>query len=119
MSFETLAVSIETDEEGYLGRVCPVGTCLGYFKITPGTGLKGTGLPCHCPYCGHTQGHDHFHTREQIEYAKSVAFRNFSDRLSSELKKFEFDHRPRGAIGIGISLKVEPGPRPPGYSTLC
>jgi hypothetical protein len=112
MSVETVAVSIEKDEEGYMGRECPVETCLGYFKITPGTGLTGTGLPCHCPYCGHTQGHDHFHTREQIEYAKSVVFRNISDRLSSELKKLEFNHRPRGAFGIGISLKVEPGQRP-------
>jgi len=28
-------------------------SCLGYFKITPGTGLKGP-TPCHCPYCGYS-----------------------------------------------------------------
>lgn len=113
MSTETVAVSIATDENGYMGRECPVQECLGYFKITPGTGLKGKGLPCHCPYCGHTQGHDHFHTREQIEYAKSVAFQQFSDRLTNELKKLEFDHKPRGMFGIGISVKVNPGQSPP------
>lgn len=113
MSTETVSVSLSPDESGYLGRECPVKECLGYFKITPGTGLKGKGLPCHCPYCGHTQGHNHFHTPEQIEYAKSVAVRQFTDRFTQKLKELEFDHKPRGMFGIGISMKVEPGQRSP------
>src|SRR5580704_1607129 len=48
-----ISVPIQPDEEGYIGRECPVETCVGYFKITPGTGLKGP-APCHCPYCGHS-----------------------------------------------------------------
>ncbi len=113
MSTETVSVSLSPDENGYLGRECPVQKCLGYFKITPGTGLKGKGLPCHCPYCGHTQSHNHFHTTEQIEYAKSMAVRQFTDRFTQDLKKLEFDHKPRGMFGIGISMKVEPGQRSP------
>jgi hypothetical protein len=82
-------------------------------KITPGTGLKGADLPCHCPYRGYTGSHKRFFTPEQIEYAKSVVMRQVSDRLTSALKKLEFDHKPRGAFGIGMSLKVKPGQRPP------
>ena len=79
------------------------------FKIEFGTGLKGERLSCHCPYCGHTAGQDHFSTKEQIEYAKSATMRRFTDALHKDLKKLEFDQKPKGAFGIGISLKVKAG----------
>jgi hypothetical protein len=97
------------DESGFIGRECPNLDCEGYFKIVFGTGLKGESLPCHCPYCGHTAGHDCFWTKEQIEYAQSVAKRKIVDALHQDLMKMEFDHKPKGAFGIGISLKVKPG----------
>ncbi|MEX0958519.1 MAG: hypothetical protein WDZ63_04475 [Burkholderiales bacterium] len=104
-----VAIQIRTDERGFTGRECPHPDCEGYFKIEFGTGLKGEGLPCHCPYCGHTAGHDHFWTKEQIEYANSVAMRKFTDALHKDLKKLEFDDKPKGAFGIGISMKVKAG----------
>ncbi len=100
-----ISVPISPDEEGYIGRECPVDTCLGYFKITPGTGLKGP-VPCHCPYCGHAAEQKSFFTPEQIEYAKSVVIRHVTDAIHADLKALEFDHKPRGAFGIGISMKV-------------
>ena len=100
-----ISVPIQRDEEGYIGRECPVKTCLGYFKITPGTGLKGP-APCHCPYCGHSGEQNTFFTPEQIEYAKSIAIRKITDGIHQDLKSLEFDHKPRGAFGIGISMKV-------------
>lgn len=102
-----ISVPISRDEDGFTGRECP--QCEGYFKIELGTGLKGSGLPCHCPYCGHVAQHDQFCTTEQIEYAKSVAMRQISDAFLRDLKELEFDHPPRGPFGIGISIKVEPG----------
>ena len=47
-----VSVTLEPDEKGVTGRECP--SCEQYFKIQFGTGLKGDGLPCHCPYCGYT-----------------------------------------------------------------
>lgn len=105
-SFE---IPIQPDESGLTGRECPNSECEGYFTIEFGTGLKGEGLPCHCPYCGHSAPHDQFWTKEQIEYAKSVAMRDITDAFVKDLKRLEFDHKPRGAFGIGISMKVEPG----------
>jgi hypothetical protein len=104
-------VPISTDAEGYLGRECPNKDCLGYFKITPGPGLKGE-AHCHCPYCGFTAHHRGFFTREQIEYATSVAFHRITDAFLRDLKTLEFDHPPRGTFGIGISMKVEGEPTP-------
>ena len=108
-----ISVSIPADEHCFTGRECPQPDCEGYFKIELGTGLKGDGLPCHCPYCGHAAGHDQFWTKEQIEYATSVAMRKITDAIHKDLKKLEFDHKPEGAFGIGISMKVETGRQPP------
>ena len=111
-----VSVPIKTDDDGYLGRECPVKECLGYFKITPGTGIKGP-APCHCPYCGHSGDQNTFWTQEQLDYAQSVIIRKVTDALHHDLKSLEFDHRPQpGSFGIGISLTVKPGtPHPIKY----
>jgi len=108
-----ISIPIPTDETGMVGRECPGQRCEGYFKIQPGTGLKGDNLPCICPYCGHKGPHDHFWTKEQIEYAKSYAFRKISGHIAKELKKLEFKQPARGPFGIGLSMTVKPGPKPP------
>lgn len=100
------SISIPEDENGMIGRECPDSTCEGYFKIQLGTGLKGENLPCHCPYCGHNAGQDKFFTKAQIEYIESVALNKVSDALLKDLKSMEFDHKPQGGFGIGISMKV-------------
>lgn len=101
----TVSVPIKADDDGYLGRECPVEECLGYFKITPGTGIQGP-APCHCPYCGHSGDSKTFWTKEQLEYAKSVVIRQVTDALFADLKSMEFEHKPRGGFGIGLSMKV-------------
>jgi hypothetical protein len=106
------SISIPPDDEGLIGRECPVVTCEGYFKIQPGTGLKGKDLPCHCPYCGHEASQKKFFTKAQVEYAKSVVLHKVTDALLKDLKSLEFNHRPRGAFGTGISMKVTGQPRP-------
>lgn len=103
-------VTLPKDEQGYIGRECPDKECLGYFKVRSGTGLSGPDLQCHCPYCGHAAESSDFTTPAQIEYAKSVAFRQITQAFNRDLKSLEFDHRPRpGTFGFGISLKVTPG----------
>ena len=104
-----VSVTIPRDDEGYLGRECPQEACEGYFKVKPGTGLTGSDLPCHCPYCGHTSSSNDFWTKAQLEYAKSVVMRQVSAAVHKDLKSLEFDHKPKGLFGIGMSLKVKPG----------
>lgn len=107
-----MSISIPPDEDGMTGRECPIKECLGYFKLQFGTGLKGKNLPCHCPYCGHVAGHDKFWTPAQLQYAKSVAINRISQAVIADLKSLEFNHRPSGPFGIGISMKVEGHPSP-------
>ena len=109
----SMSISIPADKDGFTGRECPQADCEGYFKIEFGTGLKGEEHPCHCPYCNHTAGQDHFATKAQIEYAKSIAIRKMTDAIYKDLKKLEFNHKPRGAFGLGISMKVSPFRRIP------
>jgi len=99
-------IPISPGEDGYLGRECPIKECLGYFKITPGTGVKGP-APCHCPYCGHSGESRTFFTQEQIEYARSIVLRKVTDAIHKDLKSLEFEHKPQGMFGIGISMKVQ------------
>src|ERR1700746_1467750 len=101
-----VSVPIKTDDNGYLGRECPVKECLGYFKITPGTGIKGP-APCYCPYCGHKGESNTFFTQEQIEYAKSIVLRKVADAIHKDLKSLEFDQKPIGGFGLSMSLKVQ------------
>jgi hypothetical protein len=105
-------ISIDQDEDGYVGRECPIDSCLGYFKVTPGTGVKGP-APCHCPYCGHSGDNDTFFTQEQIEYAKSIVLRQVTEAVFKDLKALEFDHKPSGPFGIGLSMKVQRSGPPP------
>jgi len=106
------SISIPPDETGFIGRECPGPSCERVFKIQPGTGLKGEDLPCHCPYCGHEAGQDKFLTKAQVEYAKSVVLNKVTGALIKDLKSLKFNHKPRGALGIGISMKVIGRPTP-------
>ena len=38
-----ISIPIRAGDDGYVGRECAVKECLGYFKVTPGTGVKGRG----------------------------------------------------------------------------
>jgi hypothetical protein len=105
---DRMTIPIPQDEAGFTGRECPVEECEGYFKIEFGTGLKGEGLPCRCPYCGHQAPHNQFFTKAQVAYAQSVAVKAITDAIRADLKKMEFDHKPKG-FGIGISMKLKPG----------
>lgn len=106
------SISIPPDEDGLVGRECPVPECESYFKIQLGTGLKGETLLCHCPYCGYAAEPDKFFTKAQLEYAQSVVMNQVTGAVLKDLKSLEFNHRPRGAFGIGISMKVSGRPTP-------
>ena len=105
---KTMKIPISSDDDGYIGRECPISECEGYFKITLGTGLPGS-TDCYCPYCGHKGPQREFFTKDQIAYAKSIAIRKVKDALVKDLKAMEFDHKPKGPFGIGLSLKIKSG----------
>lgn len=109
---DSFTIELKPDKDGYIGRECPASNCLGYFKVTFGTGIKGP-APCHCPYCGHSGDHQTFFTQAQLDYINSVALRKVDEVISRELKSLEFEHKPEVPFGIGISLTFKESPAPP------
>jgi len=101
------------DEKGFLGRECPSEKCRRYFKIKPGTGLKGENLPVHCPYCGHVGKMGDFHTQAQVNYAISVVGRQVMHAAMRDLKDMarEFDRQTsRGLFSIKMDVRASPSP---------
>ncbi len=94
-------ISIPLDENGYLGRECP--ECKEYFKVKPGTGLDID--YCICPYCEHQASSQDFFTKDQLNYAKSMAMRAFSDDIMKMIKK-TFAPLERSTRNNFIQIKV-------------
>jgi len=109
------SISVPVDQDGLTARECPVDSCEGHFKIQLGTGLTGKNLPCYCPYCGHCAPHNQFFTKAQIEYAKSVVLNKVTGAILKDFKELEFEHKPSGGFGIGMSMKVQGRPHPVRY----
>jgi len=103
-----ISVPLALDSNGYFGRECPQMDCKKYFKVLPGTGLKGTDH-CICPYCGHKGSNQSFFTHDQVERLRSAAMNTARDIILREFKKMEFDIKPRGPFGIGFSMRIEDG----------
>lgn len=104
---KTIAVRFPTDLQGLTGRECPNQDCCKYFKVKFGTGLPTS--QCVCPYCRHTGEQNEFFTKEQIEYAESVAAKEFLGPLLRDLdrsfKRLE-DSTRGGMIQIKVSSKT-------------
>lgn len=84
MSDRQVRVTLPKDENGMTGRQCPAEGCGQYFKVKLGTGLKTATM--HCPYCSTSGSGSDFHTPDQIEYAKSVAIKQFLDPIMRDFK---------------------------------
>jgi hypothetical protein len=103
---DSISVKLPVDENGLTSRRCPNADCKSIFKVKFGTGLKGTNLPCHCPYCGHISEQSDFNTPEQIEYAKSVAIQQITSAIQRDLEAWgrELERSTRNGI---ISMSVD------------
>ena len=105
-------IEIPLDETGLFDCECPSSDCGKIFKIQPGTGLEDDDLPFHCPYCGHEEEYNEFITKAQVEYAESVVSNIVETALLKDLKSLEFNCKPQGEFGIGLSMKIRGRPTP-------
>lgn len=102
----TIKVSLPPDKQGFTGRECP--RCRKYFKVKCGTRLPIS--TCHCPYCDYTGDYNKFSTKEQIEYAKSVAKKQAMEQLvEPEIRKLKrnFKNLEQVTKGRFIQIKVK------------
>jgi hypothetical protein len=97
----TVSVTIPTDEEGFMGRECPQKECESYSRSSPAQVLQALIFLV----TGHAGSPQTFWTKEQIEYAKSVAIRRAAEAITKDLKQMEFDHKPRGLLASESASK--------------
>jgi hypothetical protein len=109
-------ISLPTDEEGMLGRECPAEDCLGYFKITLGTGITNEDYKPTCPYCGIKADTQDFTTKEQIEYTKSLVVREVQKALGTDMRNWgkSLERSTRGGL-IKIKTEYKSTPMPIRY----
>ncbi len=98
---KTYNISIPKDDQGFVGRECP--KCEKYFKLKPGTGLPTS--ECHCPYCDFKGISNDFFTKDQIEYAKSIAIKDIYKDVSNSISNM-FKDLERETRGGFIQFKV-------------
>lgn len=104
-SGDRISIPLPPDEESYVGRECP--QCHNYFKVTYGTGLKGS-VDFYCPYCGHHAHQTQFATQAQWEYAKSIAEGYINNEIHNMFKDLQRKHPPGRKSGFSVKAGRKP-----------
>lgn len=102
------SVPLKADEDGLLGRECAHLDCtLRYFKIgvdddeSHESPLSDARI--HCPYCGHTESFQEFHTQDQIKHVESMMHRDMEQTLTDMLNdSFRSINGSRGLIRFSM-----------------
>ena len=102
------AVPLEADEDGLLGRECSNADCtLRYFKISveedESRDSPLNDATIHCPYCGHADSFQEFHTEDQIKKVQSMMRRDVEQTMVDTLNKaFRPLNNQRGLIRLSM-----------------
>ena len=113
-------IPLKADEDGMIGRECPNEDCQPkYFKMSmtiPDEISKKiedfSQIDLTCPYCGMVDNMQHYHTKSQIEWIKSMMFRDVAKTFQNMLKS-SFKPMPRTSKGMfSISITYKPGHLP-------
>jgi len=90
---DRFSISLKADEDGLVGRECSQTECEPkYFKITTDLNKEGEASQefLWCPYCGFKDGLQQFITESQLEWVKSMIFKDvaasFQRMLGSTLR---------------------------------
>jgi hypothetical protein len=114
------SVPLLPDEDGFFGRECPNEDCdTKYFKIgtTIPDGMEDAApnfsqAELTCPYCGTVDSMQRYFTQAQVDWIKSMMFRDvhkaFGDMLERTFRPLQ---KPTGGF-ISVSVKVKRGALP-------
>lgn len=113
-------VPLKADEDGMIGRECPNEDCQPkYFKMSLTIPDKISEkiedlsqIDVTCPYCGTVDNMQHYHTKSQTEWIKSMMFRDVAKTFQNMLKS-SFKPTPPTSKGMfSISITYKPGHLP-------
>jgi hypothetical protein len=113
-------IPLKPDEDGMIGRECPNEDCQPkYFKMSMtipdsmSEKIKDfSQIYVTCPYCGTVDNMQHFRTKSQVEWIKSMIFRDVAKTFQNVLKS-SFGSTPSSSNNMfSISIKYKPGQLP-------
>jgi DNA-directed RNA polymerase subunit RPC12/RpoP len=121
--YDEFSIPFRPDDEGMVGRECPNEDCQPkYFKIfVSGSKEKEPenietekkdkiSQDIFCPYCGYRGNMQEFHTREQIEWIKSMLERDMVRSIQDTFRNTFRHTEPR--TGSFFSMEFKPGRLP-------
>ena len=109
---QSLPVSVEIDEDGYLDRQCHEPDCMFRFKVQADDWLKKVGEESTCPLCGHFADSVEWSTRDQTEYFENLVVAHVRKPITKALQRDA--HRwnraqPRNSF-VRVTMRVEGRP---------
>lgn len=117
---DLFSIPLKADEDGMIGRECPNEDCQPkYFKISMTIPEKiykeikdFSQIDIVCPYCGTVDNMQNYHTESQIEWMKSMIFRDVAKTFQNMLKS-SFKPSPQPSKNMfSISFAYKPGHLP-------
>ncbi len=108
-----IAVSIQSDEDGYLDRQCRNEECMFEFKVNLEDWRGKIQETAVCPFCGHSAELVDWNTQEQSEHFREVAFTHIRQRIGRAMQRDAVRwnrQQPRNGA-ITVTMKVRGLPR--------
>ena len=108
-----IPVSIESDDDGYLDRLCHAEDCMFEFKVHTDDWPERFQESAACPFCGHSGDIDEWNTQEQAEYLREVALSHISQRVSRAMRRDadRWNRQQSHGVFITTTLTVEGRPK--------
>ena len=111
---DTFSIPLKPDDDGMVGRECPNENCQPrYFKIAVGenapSSAASSAMNLTCPYCDRVAHVGQFHTKEQIEWVKSMIKRDLAVTVQNMFQKAFPTIRPVQGGLLSISMQFRPG----------
>lgn len=112
MNGQSVSVSIESDEKGYIDKQCPNGNCEFIFKVNKEDWVNiFKDEAVWCPLCRHEATADQWFTIEQVEHAKAEALAVVKGKINNALRSGaqKFNRRQPKNSFMSMSMKVNGG----------
>lgn len=106
-------VSIASDADGYLDRVCHSEECQFEFKVQADDWRdKVPSDAVFCPFCGHTAEGTEWNTEEQTEYLQEAVLAHLQQRIGKAMERDAkyFNRRQAANSFIRVTMSVDSRP---------
>lgn len=115
-----MSIPLKPNDDGMVGRECPNTDCmLKYFQIGKsipdeflknGNNLSDSNITC--PYCGHVDHFQKFHSEDHKKWIESMIHRDMAITIQNMLQNTVKGFKSSSNSGFSCSMSFKPGPLP-------